>query len=41
MEDSDHDVNIKAGICDVFDDIEEKKSCVRSVLKAIEKECGE
>lgn len=38
VEDSDHDVNIKAGICDVFDDPEERKDCVRAVLKALDKE---
>lgn len=35
VEDSEHDVNVRFGDCDVFEG-EEKLNCVRTMLKALE-----
>lgn len=40
VEDSEHTVTIGAEICEIFDDKEERKDCVRKILTAVEKECA-
>jgi len=38
VSDSEHEISIDANLCEVFDDLEERKDCVRSLLKALQKE---
>lgn len=39
VEDSEHEINVRFGDCDVFED-EERLDCVRTMLKAIDGGCS-